>query len=339
MDESALESIGQKIIRHIRQREFDSHTLKRGVTLLKDAWETARIREASIGDPEVTRDYLGNPGLDVYKIRLVIPILHGNSLGQSQEKGRVKSNFITVFPEDTTLRPTLLSDYSREVIDAVKGFPEAIAGITGPTASSTYNYDEGRYSLHVSDNGYYMAGTGTVLPFRDTNPPGQRRGAIAFDASGQVSLLTDIQKWQAVNSNFEGITCLSGTSFYFTSEDPVFSKESLTALDSHKSQVSYLIQYTDTSGRKHLAHFISSTLLYRSVAKSIIDRFIKSVKAVSYIAVEMELNGSDTVIVPADKSAPVQLLREGFNRNDHYFVVKKDPVMQPQIQRIPENGR
>lgn len=300
-----VENLFKKVIRHVLTGQFDPSTLKRGLEYLKKYKESRNIKRAQAKLSENIPNYFDREDLDVSIYKLVI-----------QGKEVPEAIMLTEFPEHSRLR-ILTVDWNstdngprgdNHILDL---HPNFIAAFVGPTKRE-----------YLPNNGYYDATAGGLLePFMDTNPYGQRRGALAIDKNGEFSILTEPEKLAARDKNFEDYNQVSGTSFYLTNEDSAKEDEFLQEPD--RSELSYAISFHTKEGKKCLAYAKFSVLVTRYFVKTFLDQVSKERGWTDYIAAELELMGSFMTVKKNDQYketivAPRSNLM--YRRRDHYII-------------------
>lgn len=296
------ESPREKIVRHIKEHEWDPRTIAKGVSYLFERYTRGSEEGSELILVKVVANFLDIPGLQVIDYELRLP-----------KAEIVAGKFYTKVPIRIYLFPTDISPRCEVTLDAVGistrshllnlPYRKALE-FTGPTFKG---------DIRLPNNGFYHDGQ-TMVPFQDTNPSGQRRGAIAFKEDGSVRLLTDEEKWDIVRADYNGVSTLVGTSYWFTPDtednaEPVKSKE--------PAYYSYLFQ--GSSNPEIMGFILSSKLASRTpIVQALNDAMVRGMIP-EYIAVEMELKNS-CCLVKNDSRRSI-FGGEGFStRCDHYYL-------------------
>jgi len=307
---SNLESFTGKVVRHIFTGDFKLSTLLRG-------WEyyclflESRSQVLIFGEGKVEHNFAGNQGTSLYLYQYdKDDIYHDKGIGARVIEFTEGSKIKIVIRDLEDLTDTMGSDFlDRE---------NAYAAFAGPT-----RYNE------LPNNGFYDRALGGVLrPFMDTNPPGQRRGAIATDNRGNFVILDEPARTQARNSGFSDFQIVSGTSFYLQSSDSSQDIELLTEPD--RSVVTYIIKFQDKNGNERFAHVTFAVLLNRREVKNLLDIHAARNSWKEYIAAELEHLGGGCVVktkTGAAQSYNTNTRGDSYNINtqrlDNYFVYQE----------------
>lgn len=334
----AFESVGKKILRHIKDGDLDFQTILRGMRYVRDTINTRNLGEARVRKLEVQKNFAGVDGVTVTSYTLFVDKdkIHSWALVMDEPlKGKIivmdlpKDSYVTVVNVDTENYDSvvryldgkgIVSSEEREK-EAEKFtsdrqlqlHPDAIAQFVGPT-----------YRMYgfFPNNGYYSKEIGQRIPFEDTNPSGMRRGALKIDSEGNFSIITDEEKWKIVRSGFKDCQTLSGTSFYMRSTDSELDAE--LQQQTERSIVSYVVQWKEKNGDTRTSYLSIGLPLTRLIAKQIIDNHVKDNGGNSWIAAELELLNSgatvkkkDGTLVNATNSKHIA------RRGDHYLVLRR----------------
>lgn len=299
-----IETLEQKIIRHIKEGSFDPATLRRGISQIRGYLLSINERCGILLDPQVENNYLGLPDLTVARYSYHLP-----------RPRRLYNNFVRFDPIIHVVDFPVQSAFNLSVFPRNSGgldtesFFHALVGRGGIFTGPTYLYktDGG------PNNGFYTREEGLLTEFQDTNPSGQRRGAFGITDEGEIIVMDDNRKWDIVRSGFPGLRALMGTSHFLTSND--CSKEDSGY--SGKERLSYLMQYRVGNGKR--VCFVLSTNGYISTPtiKKVLDDYCQKMKGMEYIAVEME-NSTPQCLLRGE--GEVKFGGIGFGRRDHYFV-------------------
>ncbi len=327
--EGRVEGIFKKSIRHLLTG-FDKETLRRGWHYYKIWLKSRKVDAVFFREIETINDFAGEKNVNVFYY-------------SANEKNSEENIAVTEFPPDATFRYCLIdedkidhirrkselpfSDSKVSVTNALIDLvPNAICGVIGPTRFIG--------GLHPN-NGFFTKGQGVIKPFVDTNPIGQRRGAIAINSKGIFSILTEEEKLKARSTNFEGFEMVSGTSFYFTSDDSSSKVELMGQSDT--SMCHYLVSYEQRGGKRRIAVFSAIRLVNRKQVKQFLDQHAKNHGWVFYIAAETELNGGGvffrddvTVLDHELENVSTRIKQSGvyptdsiqWNRSDQYFICR-----------------
>lgn len=316
-----METLTEKIIRHLKEpREIDWRTLKSGMrqTLLEMERRVSRINPKAEFSWETDQDFLNIDGLDLvsYTFR------NGYRFNPRH------ATFVT-FPEDSDLVICVTENKQGETTNEfVQYIPDAIGSFTGPTFLSSELIPNNGFFYWPKDVKEYP---GVAKPFADTYPSGRRRGALAQRHTGEVDLLDDATKWEIIREYEDGeliaaqpeldgphpvYAALVGTGFYFNSEEPLPE-------DQHDdnlliNQRSYVIQ--DESQR--LTHAVFHHHISRADAHGVIQHWARVAEVDGWRANELEYFGANTVVVNPETQYPHQILEGGYNRRDHYVMVR-----------------
>ncbi|MBI3954979.1 hypothetical protein HY338_00920, partial [Candidatus Gottesmanbacteria bacterium] len=170
-------------------------------------------------------------------------------------------------------------------------------------------------SIRESDypnNGFYYHGN----IYKEFGSAIIRKGAIAILEDGVISFLTDEEKWNLINRQYEGIAVLVGTSFYFTNTDSPENEE--INRYTGRSKLSYIAQYTFADGTKRMVYIIAS-MSSRKTMKNYLDRYSSLINAQSYIALELEKDQADCFI--KSKKGIKSIDNQGFHQKPEHYVI------------------
>lgn len=328
-NEGRLEGPFRKAIRHLFNGELDLNTLRRGGELMTKYIEARKLKDNTFTLIRSLQNFAGQEGVVVYeysKRKTLKPSSDLQTHNEFNSKGDIA--FIE-FPHSATIATEIYPNSSSADLWNLTGGalllknPKYSAEFVGPTWSYYHKQK-------LSNNGFFSAEHGLLVPFMNTNPPGQRRGAIGIKGSGELMLLDEQAKLQVIRDNFSGFSIVSGTSFYLSSEDNSASTELDTMSGEDVSAVSYLISYHDESGLKHFAHLTINMLVSRKQVKELLDLHANMHHWSDYIAVELELNGGGCLVknkqaINADRRSLQNTIGQDGKvfllRSDHYFVV------------------
>lgn len=301
---NGVENIGRKILRHLATGQLDRTTILNGIRHIRMYLEANNFQGSTVELNFESEDYCGHDGLKftTYELR-------------RGERALTQYEAIAFldFPLNSKIR---VENYrsmmdKREDLGICENDPDIIASFIGPTSLAG-----------IPNNGYYTRSHNVLRAFQDTDPPGQRRGAIATNETGKVSLLTDAEKWDAVNNEYRSLEALIGTSYYFTSEDR--GDESGLFSDIDASNVSYLIRYADERGFIRFCYCNINILVPRLFAHFLIRNHMQKVRAKSFMAVELEyLRGGCSIRMGKGKYAWKTVGNPGSIHYDYYHVKQK----------------
>ncbi|MCR4329300.1 MAG: hypothetical protein NUV65_02020 [Candidatus Roizmanbacteria bacterium] len=289
-------ALGPRIIRHILDGNFDPATLRRGAEQIAKLIVTPSVEVPELTGPYVQDNFLGHESLTVALYRMPSALAKISTY---------KINFrFFMFPESWKFNIGLTSSSisTKEYMGYNKGI---VSSFFGPT------HREHAHDDRVPNNGFTYEGD-VLNPFMETDPLGQRRGAIVVYKNGVVRLVNDAEKWHAL-SNSQGIKAISGTSDYFEDTDAP------THLDQHdrpRHATSFLIQ---DKGTGRLVYLPVVHPLERKAVFSVVKTFSLDFDIDAFTAVELDHNGaaiyvrdnksSDTYVYPIDVTN---------HRRDHY---------------------
>jgi len=270
-----METYRQKIIRHLRQGPDIQSVVRGGVELFERA-KSLGIDWESYDGPDISRMFGGHLGLDLYTYSFNVKV----SFSSIQYKPTV-----ILFPPNSSLCVEVTDNPQSPAHYLSSRGPQTIAAFTGPTFTEESHF--------LPNNGFYHEHK-YINPFEETSPHGQRRGAVVVDRAGSVSIINDHEKWDMLNGNMEEVHSMSGTSWFFTSDDKLDDQEfsSFTACN----DVSYLIWHQDKKGNERLAFTASRMPVQRGHMKLLVDAFARDVDASYYRATELEYTGSSCVV-------------------------------------------
>ncbi|MFZ1721436.1 MAG: hypothetical protein WAU07_02935 [Microgenomates group bacterium] len=301
----SLETWFQKAVRHVLSGEFDRETIKSGIQQAHDLLVSYKFRNEKYNLGNLESHFQGNKGLTVVTYEVKLPE-YGNR--------RMTTAFVTEFPSDCVIQPKIFNPMMKpEKVDDVLQKTSAIAAIVGPTFESQY-----------PNNGFFSTEHGGLLQeFGVTNPPGQRRGAIAINKNGELQILDEQQKQDAIATQFENFSLVAGTSMYITSEDPPVNNQ---LLQKHESiRVTYLVQYIDAQGRDRFAHILLVALVNRERVKKLLTLHSEMRNWQKYIAVELEHLGGDCIVKNVENnlsSVQSNVKPSTQPRLDHYLIYR-----------------
>lgn len=304
-----METIPEKIYRHIKDRDFRPDTINRGLRLLAGSAGTVGrgdeillegIEKKHLGIPDFRRQIYGwsaNPR--VFDLNL--------ALGKGPPRVELFD-----FPSQAELNIAIRDEKMIHTLDFLAQVPHALAVITGPTFKS---------EVHLPNNGFYLAGYKTTVPFGEIRPS-DRRGAFGIKKDGELVLIDDAQKLEVIRSNFKDFEAVIGTPFYFKDNDDI------TALpetpDGITSPFSYLVKYTSSDSISRFCFLTTRKFdnFNRRVIQKVIDQYTSQVKAQNYTAVELEYVGGHISMNLGQNLQPeLTAGGQGYpDRYDHYFV-------------------
>lgn len=299
-----IEGLSRKILRHLAHGEIDLGTLQRGIVYAGEYLKSLGIRDAKITESSTTTNLYGYSDCLETKYDVLIG------------ERRVGGITFIKFPFASKIEFRYFEDFHSYFYDEIplcRRRKNVIATFVGPTLIG-----------ELPNNGFYVEEDKRIfVPFRATNPPGQRRGAIGFLKNGNVRLLTESEKWEAVDSNFVDYSAVIGTSYYFTSEDNGLEAELLGEVD--RSTVSYLIFYVDSHGRLVWVYCDIPVQVPRFISQISIGKYMKKLEARSFMAVELEYLGHNITLFDRTKKkvSSHSVGDLGYSRHDCYRVVMK----------------
>jgi len=286
-----VESVRQKLIRHLLAGTVDASTLKRGVAYISEYLRSRGIKNALIELANQDSNFGGAEGINHFNYNL-------RYRSGGAEKQSVDKVSLLEFPSSTHLQ--ILSLTTTEMMQSTETTAQLAQILRREAAIATFMGPTRQFWNALPNNGYFSQELGGVqVAFGDTDPPGQRRGAIAISEDGEASILEEQQKLQVRADNFKGYRVVSGTSFYLKSSDHLGAVEFLNDVD--RAIVSYFIMYTDQSQQSRLAHLTVSTLVTRVFIKRLLDTHAKEHGWQSYTAAELELVGGGCSILDPDE--------------------------------------
>jgi hypothetical protein len=313
-----MEPLHKTILRHIKERDINLTTLKKGFAAVRDRVDAFHESHAELKDSNEEANYRGISGLDVTHYDLITPPLNPRYRWDKSEWGEARFEFVA-FPSDSHLNIYVVDEKSfSEAADTtidpyttdafIRQVPNAIASFTGPT----FTYPD------LPNNGFFHRADETAATkFEDTNPSGQRRGAFGITSDKRLVLMDDQEKWSVVRSNFSGFDTLVGTSNYFTDEDTPETLRKLT--DNSRGKVSFLIKYVAQDDTERLVFAVSIKPTTTVAIKNLMDYHLVKLGAQRYFALELELNNANCVTKNAE--GIVERINEGgFFRRDHYVI-------------------
>jgi len=295
-------SFATTVVRHIKDHDIDIDTLKRGAKQLVRYIATSHSEEASITEPIVYSDFLGHEGLTMVSYAMA-----GFLSNWTKHAIDIR---LFMFPPSFRLN----LDMAQESTDTEKYFvynSQAVAAFHGPTFIG-----ESGPSACVPNNGFMFEGV-TYSPFMDTNPPGERRGAMIFHSNGSVELADDQKKWELL-SDPSGVKAISGTSDYIRTNDSIVS---LKQKDRPRHPTSFLLQEQNSN------RFIYCPL-YNPISRPTILRLFQTLKSDfglgECMGVELEYNGA-TGYIKGNRDPSILYAHPGhvgYKRMDHYYFTK-----------------
>jgi len=290
-------SLGSTIFRHIKDGDFDPETLWRGAKLAAKHLAVSTTETYSLEGPKVANDFLDHAGLEM--VSYDMPFRYTRYSGY-----KIDVRFI-LFPPSWKFNIGLTTNPLAPQ-DAMLYELGAVASFQGPT------FDCDIFEEPVANNGFMFSGK-VLRPFMETNPHGQRRGAIVVYENGDVRLVDDTEKWRAL-SNSEGIKAISGTSDYFEDGE---TPEQLDVHHRPNHQSSLLIQDKDT-GR--LIYYPTNFPLPRQVVYRTVEEFANDFGIRHFMAVELEYNGAAFYVRHSTKNSVYAYPGHiGYRRRDHYY--------------------
>lgn len=189
-----VETTFEAAIRHLKSGDVSAAMIGRGLDLIRAEIFTRNLDRCQVTGSHIERDFGQIYGLDVTTYELSMPRAFGG-FDKGEGLSRIEVSVVD-FPADSDLRVLVLSSPwqtpvrypdTRRIVDV---YPEIIASFAGPTFKSA-----------LPNNGFYSKERPDAsVPFAETRPVGQRRGAIAIETGGAVRLLNDSEKWQAVRT-------------------------------------------------------------------------------------------------------------------------------------------
>lgn len=318
-----LESFGQRVVRHLKGGELDLETLKRGARQLAEQIELLLVENnIEIGNKKTTRDICG---------------VSGTELTTYEIKRRIKSPFKRVDSKRATDLVNRFNEGDSIFIDFPPDCVPAMAVSTKPTSTSrevylTQNaigYFTGPTTKDGAPNNGILTENKEIpqIAFGETDPPGQRRGAIAFLHDGSVQVCDDATKWDYVRDP-TNIKALVGTAYYLTSDDEARSSPVLTSRESYLTHLSYLICFEERGESRY--GFMSAT---NNISRMQVLQILKKHYPGKFIAVELEYFNHNAGVINTGTGEDHELWGDcGFDRHDHYF-------MLPKTQKLMLNDR
>lgn len=325
------EALLAKIKRHMVELELDPGTLRRGLKFTLGYILTRDINRAELQLVSVEKKIGGIPGFENF--RYIFTTNDIDAGGRDLFFARTVKADCLLFPPGAEMTFSYLlsnavqNEYFQQEIDRRRGKEKVLALFTGPTIKSVWLDDDSRY-FELPNNGFFHRRKRVPLvPFQDTKPRGQRRGAIAFNLRGKMSLLDDKQKWEVVNSQFQGYRSVVGTSFWFRDTDNEKTKELFSQND--RGYFSFLVRY-ETNNGPIFGYIVVSGRIPRSAAKKLADQFMHDIRASHYFAVELEYIGAGAYI---NKGSMIDQVGSPSSwRHDHFLV--SIPELQQQGKKI-----
>ncbi|OGE25763.1 hypothetical protein A3H85_01845 [Candidatus Daviesbacteria bacterium RIFCSPLOWO2_02_FULL_40_8] len=301
------ETIVQKGVRHLIDGDLRIETLVSGGRQLAGLVESLREKSGVLVGPTVICDYAGVPDLTVADYGLKIPnVIPGGTPHTIPFR-------IYDYPMSSRVR-MVVTPRDKKCLDTVHSMSldrDAFAYFTGPT------HNEKGLPEGLPNNGFYLEGADTVVPFRPV-PENERRGAFAIDNCGELVMLTDKKKEQAVSDNFKGYRAMVGCSNYFSGADKWIAPNIPAILG--KNHLSYLLQYELGSGLRRTCFVITPVVISLTTFRRVIEGYVDFVSGIDYMALELEYTGSSAAV----KSVFGGIEHYGsgsFNeRRDHYLV-------------------
>ncbi|MCR4326661.1 MAG: hypothetical protein NUV52_03330 [Candidatus Roizmanbacteria bacterium] len=291
------------MIRHINDGDIDIATIQRGAKQLVRQIATAHSEEASLAGPTVLNDFLSHEGLTMasYQLAGFFPLWARHAMDIR----------LFMFPESFRLN-VHMADHPTDTEKFLITHPQAVAAFHGPT------YSDRNETIRAVNNGFYYKGA-VQVPFMETDPPGERRGAIILHENGDVELADDRRKWDAL-SNPSGIQTISGTSDFIRSTDTVVE---LKRDKRPRHATSFLIQ--GTAGKR-----IMYCPLYSPISRPTVLRLLQTFEADfglgECIGVELEYNGATNYIKEGGNPNTIYAYpgHVSYKRLDHYYFTKNE---------------
>jgi len=309
---NAPESYFRKVIRHLLEGDFKKQTLRSGLRQLREQRLFSMNKNLICVKSYDNTDFDGIKGLRIRRYRI------------PTRRDRTQDSVAFVdFPVGSKLTFASLPAIDHE--DVMQNhnklfdlMSSATACFVGPTRYLTSKF------YQIPNNGFYTSHSDVSYPFQDTNPPGLRRGAVAVSHNSVGKVMTDSEKWAAVNSGFVGYDVVAGTSFYFTDQDDANDPSLFSSKDT--SEITYFVTYTNAEGNECMGHFTSYTFLTRQDVKNFLDTLSRTDGWKCYRAAELELVAGGCLIRPNAQmnSMGNKVLPGGFrmlvDRYDQYFI-------------------
>lgn len=290
------ESAPHKVWRHLKEGPRDIPTVTRGIHYLGERLVLGSFENSVLCREGFDPCFLGINGLKVFAYNLSVP-RRGSLPGRIQTPIRVYQFPSGLYPRIDVL-PDKAQVHTREHLLRLRS--QAALEFVGPTFF---------LNTKLPNNGFYHDGK-MLIPFGETNPPGQRRGAIGFKEDQSVQLMTDQEKWTAINDNFAGFCAVAGTSYWLSSDDqntdptdPVYH--------------SYLVQ--SRSKPSTMGYMIAGGLITRKIVLDLLNDAAMKEVFPDFIAVELEEAGTCCIVKNGDSFDHFGYT--GFNsRRDHYYL-------------------
>lgn len=302
---SRLESYIGKVWRHIKSIEIDPGTLRSGIKQLR--YNLKLLSPCLINgsdyfdDPNIIENYLGIQGL------IMADYLYNSHNHPHETNSSMRLYDFPLcakFAVCVTPPNDMYIESSKFASKAMADSPDVIAYFTGPTH---------QVGVGLPNNGFYLKGYPEGVPFMDTNPSGQRRGAFAASEGGGLVIVDDKTKWKLIRNEFCGVKTLIGGAMFLTDRDKELNVNQL-----RYGSISYLFQYRDQDGQLHTGFASARNYCPRLGIQRLLADYTKRMGAVSFVGLEMEYNDSGCFIRGEDKKAIKQI---GYQtRFDHYLV-------------------
>lgn len=300
-----VERFVDKIHRHLGDKDFSIQTLASGLIQGLEWIASTDVSHAEVGKITQTENYQSQKDLTRFRIPLKMKGIPGIKPFLS----------VLTFPEDSYIdchvKPE--SEEIEDCQDILNKYPAAFVAFDGPTML-------GRYP----NNGTYFEGI-VYRDFAETNPPGERRGAMAFYKDGSMAVIDDKKKWELITTNSEEVRALIGTSTYFDSSDSIFIPD--INRENERSRVSYILEFIDKNGKQRFGYMISKSMVTRTITKLTLDELLKREGWQNYRVAELELVHSTALIRHGKiKSRFASILNDGDTghmRRDSYAVFRK----------------
>lgn len=303
-----MEKLADRIARHLRERKIDIKTIVRGFHTIEDWVSSRAVIQSRIEPVGQIEDAGGQEGMTYSTYKYMYEYV----IGKRKHENAIGEFNITDFPLDSRLQVEVTGRDLVDIEDYLLKHRTAISEFIGPTRQN-----------ELPNNGFHLRGSRARIPFMDTNPSGQRRGAIVVDKDNVTKIVPDEEKWKIVRSRFKDVQAMVGTSTYFTDKDKPETTDIFA--DTARDKVSYLISYCDAMSQTRLAYIYISTCVPRVIAQASIAYHLEMLNASSYIAGELELLGSGILIKDPKTRKPVCLDKNstpcGYRR-DHYMIVR-----------------
>lgn len=292
-----MESYFEKIVRHVRDGEFDIETLRSGIWQGFNNLNRLQNETPQPKDINVEVDFYDVPGL------ISTEYIFDNMYFPSRDL-RLR---VFDFPEDLEFRVVDTGDgQTYATTEANLLDPSTVAALTGPT-----------FIGQLPNNGFYHEGTGGLHVQFGEVPQGETRGAVARKKDGSLAIYSDEQVAASIASGFEDVTSLSAAS-------KVLYPQRANQLDERtkRSPVSHIGLSEGDSG--HVVFTAAKFPVTRDFMTLLLAYHGKSMgHTVDARFVELELMHSHAVIYGPTKCG--MFGGGGFiNRRDHYLLCRPD---------------